>query len=301
MEQGSSLGHRSPLYSSLTIRRCNQLTQPYIIRPAEPGDIDALVQLEEESWAAPLQASRANILDGVTNSWHNDFVLELCDANGAASGRILAAMFTQFIESIGEIERVQSVTNVRSIRSDSGRVLQLLRVNTLLKSGGDWLGVAPGAALRNFGLRYAQNMGLSTVCAVTRCTNFAGSSASNDLLTYVSLRDEQGLTLDRGLNFHVACGAVIVSCISGWRPQDASNNDYGVLVEYSINEPSDSGKDEQQHRVLGADVTFDYIQAVIRRTVKKIAGDSCSDFHLPFMLVGVDSLGSTQMIRCLGT
>lgn len=161
------------------------LPQPFVIRAATPADIDVLVRLEEESWDARLRVSRDRILQSITAFPDGAFVLELNSTDGGEGGVVVAVIYTQLIEGAHAIARVASVAEAASIAiqppaaldlrrpivhnaetshgggdgtpSDSdGPALQLLRVNTLLKSGGAVAGIAAGALLRDFGLRYAQ-------------------------------------------------------------------------------------------------------------------------------------------------
>ena len=156
---------------------------------ATPADIDVLVRLEEESWDARLRVSRDQILLSIRAIPDGAFVLELeiTDNGDGDDGGVVAVIYTQLIEGVRAISRVASAAEAASIAIQSpaspavqpaetsgsggggggggGRVtsgdpgepvLQLLRVNTLLKSGGAVANIAAGALLRDFGLQYAQ-------------------------------------------------------------------------------------------------------------------------------------------------
>lgn len=147
---------------------------------------------------------------------------------------LLGAIFTQIIGSVDDIDHLRSVDESESIRDPNGIILQLLRVNTLVESGGVSTHIGVGAALRDFALVLAGGLGLSHVCAVTRCTGFEAREQSSDFEDYVSIISENGAASDAGLGFHLKRGAVVLKSVSGWRPGDTANNGYGVLVLYDL-------------------------------------------------------------------
>jgi hypothetical protein len=95
--------------------------------------------------------------------------------------------------------------------------------------------IAPGSLLLDFALEFASKMNMSLICAVTRCTNFVGTTAA-EFEDYVKSREARGPLSDRGLSFHLIRGATIIRCIPNWRPGDRQNLGYGVLVQYVIKE-----------------------------------------------------------------
>jgi hypothetical protein len=221
--------------------------KPFRIRPAIASDIDALLQLEAESWWQESRWSRERILASirrgsrissaeetsgrldVTHALSSPptgsnqttegsitsereapgddvFVLEVLKPNQdserslaqlppppmlpfsvptAATMRttLLGAIYTQFIESEDSLDSVRDVHSCHLIRSPwSGKVLQLIRVNTCVESfhtnsqsGSRNFGlIAAGAILRDFVLAYAAALGdVRSVCAVTRCTDYS--------------------------------------------------------------------------------------------------------------------------------
>lgn len=150
----------------------------------------------------------------------------------ARTAGLLGVIFTQIIGSVDDIDLITSVDESDNSRNPNGRILQLLRVNTLVESGGVSTHIGVGVALRDFALALADNLGLDQVCAVTRCTSYRGEGA--DFQDYVSSVSGKGPTLDAGLGFHLNRGANILKCVSGWRPGDTANHGYGVLVLYDL-------------------------------------------------------------------
>lgn len=147
---------------------------------------------------------------------------------------LLGAIFTQIIGSVDDIDHLRSVDESESVRDPNGLILQLLRVNTLVESGGVSTHIGVGAALRDFALVVAEDLGLSHVCAVTRCTGFEVCGQGIDFEDYVVSVSEKGAASDAGLGFHLKRGAEVLKSISGWRPGDAANHGYGVLVLYDL-------------------------------------------------------------------
>jgi hypothetical protein len=147
---------------------------------------------------------------------------------------VIAAIYTQIIDGVGAIETVASVEECSLISSKVGKVLQLIRVNTLVKSAAfsTGAGVAGGALLRDFCLEYAAQLGLSEVCAVTRCTEFV-ETRDISLENYAFSRHTFGHQSDKGLSFHLQRGAQVLKLIPSWRPNDVRNMGYGILVQYS--------------------------------------------------------------------
>lgn len=188
--------------------------------------------LEAESWSPPNRASRIKLAAALAETSLSSFVF-VAQSNEVPSAGLLGAIFTQVIGSVDAIDEAASVDESEIIQDSNGRVLQLVRVNTLVTSGGENTRIGVGAALRDFALELAVELGLVHVCAVTRCTDFEARGRGLDFEEYSYTRTERGADSDAGLSFRLKRGAKVLKCVPGWRPGDAANQGYGVLVLYT--------------------------------------------------------------------
>ena len=185
--------------------------------------------LEAESWTEPNRASRQDLAEALVEVSPTS-----CVFVAQARGALVGAIFTQIIGAVDAVDQVGRVEASKLIQDPMGRVLQLIRVNTLARSGGENMRVGVGAALRDFALEWAEELGLTAVCAVTRCTDFTGRGQGLGFEEYALTRSVRGEASDPGLSFHLKKGARVVKCIPGWRPGDIANQGYGVLVYYNL-------------------------------------------------------------------
>lgn len=203
--------------------------QPFTIRPATLLDIDVLEILEEKSWAPASRHPRHRLEADACSSPPRTFVLE-----SGHDRNVIAAIYCQFIEAVDSIEDAPHAYDCGHISSSTGKILQLLRVNTHLGSTlASSNALAGGALLRDFALEFAAELKLKTVCAVTRTTQFEGEGESS-FLEYVASREATGQLSDAGLSFHLRRGATVIRCVKNWRPEDAQNLGFGVLVHYDL-------------------------------------------------------------------
>ena len=193
---------------------------------ATPESIDDLIGLEAESWDPAMRHPREQLLARVTASPSRVFVMVLED-------QIVGVIYTQRISSLAAIDEV-TWTSEDQLYDMNGPVLQLLRVNTWVKSKpAVTKGLSVGGILRDFCLHYAHELGLSVVCAVTRTMDYASDMATQ-YEAYVQRLDSRGQSPDQGLNFHVGRGAVVVKAVEAWRPEDSGNEGFGVLIQYDL-------------------------------------------------------------------
>ena len=173
-----------------------------------------------------MRHSRQQILARVTASPSRVFAMVLED-------QIVGAIYTQRISSVATIDEV-TWTSEDQLYDMNGQVLQLLRVNTWVKSQpAVTAGLSVGGVLRDFCLHYAHELGLSVVCAVTRTRDYTPNMPTQ-YEAYVRRLNSRGQSPDQGLNFHVARGAVVVKAVESWRPEDPTNEGFGVLIEYDL-------------------------------------------------------------------
>lgn len=158
------------------------------------------------------------------------FVLEI-------GGEVVGSISTQRIASLESIDSINWI-NEDDIADPEGCILQLLRVSTFAKSAPECSqGIAVGALLRDFCLSKAKSLGLQSVCAVTKTTDYDSLSQENyeDYVHQQSSKTSLHRNRDRGLDFHLSSGATVVKSIFGWRPTDTVNEGYGILISYDLN------------------------------------------------------------------
>jgi len=268
-----------------------------------PTDSASLVALEEDSWSEATRTPLDQIMQGLDHHPCGTFVLE------STEGQVIGAIYTQFINSIDDIDAAASVEYCASIRSSTGNVLQLIRVNTLSRSrepaGGS--GIPAGVMLRDFALLYAAEMGSSVVCAVTRCTGFQRDFVTMGFEQYALSRTITGPGSDSGLSFHLKRGATVIKCISSWRAGDVSNMGFGVLVQYDVQGVLDSLKTKSGQVTLDPTLvtvlTISDIETAIQLKIESILEKpvSFADKSMPIMALGLDSLQSTQLVEDIGS
>jgi hypothetical protein len=280
--------------------------QPFSIRAAVEKDLESLLALEEECWSESTRIDGDTIRQNLLSHPNNDFVIE-----STATKDILAVIYTQRIDAMTCIDDdCESVYQCDNIRASSGTIIQLLRVNSSSYYQGAMVGtpIAAGALLRDFILSLAEELGVKTVCAVTRCTDFQLENNDSDdtlaiterYLKYVNEHADGTLHCDNGLNFHLIKGARIVSCVKGWRPNDDCNLGYGVLVEYSIS-PDGSKQTSPSLALRKRFSTIVDIEQELLKLVKnilKLHDDPHVD--IPLMTLGFDSLLLTPLVKELG-
>lgn len=157
-------------------------------------------------------------------------MLEL-DAREAAAGprRLAGVIYSQRIASVRALDGVDADT-VDRLHEDGGPVIQLLAVN-----------VDPACQSRRLGdqllefmlQRCAALADVESLVAVTLCRDFH-KHASMPIDDYLRLRNAFGFLADPILRFHELHGARIERPMPGYRPRDARNAGFGVLVSYDL-------------------------------------------------------------------
>ncbi|MHA7188582.1 hypothetical protein ACX84Q_35165, partial [Burkholderia pseudomallei] len=189
-----------------------------------------LQALELACWPAALRMPEATLAARVGRHAAGQFVLEL-DAREAAAGprRLAGVIYSQRIASVRALDGVDADT-VDRLHEDGGPVIQLLAVN-----------VDPACQSRRLGdqllefmlQRCAALADVESLVAVTLCRDFH-KHASMPIDDYLRLRNAFGFLADPILRFHELHGARIERPMPGYRPRDARNAGFGVLVSYDL-------------------------------------------------------------------
>ncbi|MDY6988821.1 MAG: SDR family NAD(P)-dependent oxidoreductase [Thermodesulfobacteriota bacterium] len=194
----------------------------YTIRHPIIEDVPALVRLEQECWPEALRAHSDVIWQRIEGFPSGQCVLLI-------DGQIVGVIYSQRIQDVSILKKT-NCQEVASFHVADGPIIQLLAVNVLPAI--QHLGF--GDQLLEFMLLFsAVRSGVERVVAVSLCKNYA-DHAGVPIQEYIRMRNEQGCLLDPILRFHEHHGAAIVEEISGYRPKDADNRGYGILVEYDI-------------------------------------------------------------------
>ncbi|PEW10110.1 SDR family NAD(P)-dependent oxidoreductase [Bacillus cereus] len=194
----------------------------YKIRMASPDDIDSLVKIEASCWAIPLQTSRSEIEQRLLDPSCFTFVLEY-------EGEVVGVNYAHRIHQ-KNIKKINSRT-LGEYRDLTGRSIQLIALNILpAYQDRGW-----GHELKEFVLQYfSLHSEIDNVYAITRCRDFNKSNCST-MHDYFNKIYRNGQLDDPILNFHQLHGAKVLGLIENYRPSDAENHGYGVLVYYDIN------------------------------------------------------------------
>jgi hypothetical protein len=184
------------------------------IRLATLDDIPALVELEGFWPSTHLSADSATLRQRLAAYPAGQFVAIAADCS------LRGALYTQRAASCAELETTTRDTEL-ALHQPRGPIIQLLGVV-------QQPGVRVGLALRDHVLELGRNDETAKrVVGITRCRNFRGSSA-DEYRTHVFESD------DPGLLFHTAAGARVRALCPQYRPLDATNLGFGVLVEYDL-------------------------------------------------------------------
>ncbi len=260
--------------------------RPYRIRLADPGDIDALVMLDEAGWAPALRFGRACIEARLANCPNGVLVAE-------TDGGVVAAVY------VGRLPTADAVhgRTLESCLDDNaveGSILQLLGV-----IAGPSAPLGLGDALLDFVLDWAScQPGVTGIAGVTR---FGAYAARADLTPeqYLALVDSDGLPLDPIVRFHHQRGARIAGLVPGFRPTDADNLGIGVLVLYPR-------QGDGQATIPRAAATLDTASmdpaAIVRASVLALLGpEKAAAFasDRPVRELGLDSLDMQELRRLL--
>ena len=235
-----------------------------------------------------MRHSQDHILHRLDKSPINNFVFEL-------EGEVMAVIYSQRINSIQPLINNEVTWATEDLLHDPlGSVLQLLRINTFkrmwkspMKSpkGSKSIpakSISAGQVLRQFCLKLAERMALSSVCTVTRTQSFEPDRSTYEDHVNQEFSKEHP---DPGLNFHTLAGASIMKTMPGWRPEDTGNEGHGVLIKYAV----------KPRPVDPTAVVYKFLIDNIMELIKH--GSPDYDIDVPIMDTGLDSLGTVRLIN----
>ena len=197
------------------------------VRCMKFGDIKEVLSLEGKCWQPHLRPNIQKISKYLQIS-KEQFVVEM-------DRTIIGVLFTQRIRS-EDVLREGKFENQVNLHDNNGTILQLCAIAV----DGDISGGNIGAELRNFALKYARSCGtLTSVVAVTRCSNFSVTSISSDL----AIKEKNSLYEEYVYNgrdptifFHISGGAKILGIVQDYRSEDYQNLGHGVLIAYDLHQ-----------------------------------------------------------------
>ncbi|NER22524.1 MAG: GNAT family N-acetyltransferase [Symploca sp. SIO1C2] len=253
--------------------------KPYHLRHPSIEDLADLVALEELCWSANLRVDANELQRRIVDFPQGQFVLGL-------EGKILGAIYSQRIDNAQLLDD-QTCTEVPSLHTESGVVVQLLAVNILPELQNQGL----GDQLLEFMLQYCSRIdGVEKIVAVTLCRNYPDYSPM-PIAEYIQQKNDSGLLVDPLLRFHQIHGAKIEKLLPGYRPKDLENQTCGVLVSYDIHhrqrfDGATVEKNPQTKVKLAED-----IDEVVASCVRKVMQQKQSfDVQRALMEMGIESL-----------
>ncbi|NES19344.1 MAG: GNAT family N-acetyltransferase, partial [Symploca sp. SIO3E6] len=267
----------SELISNIALNCFNN--KPYQLRHPSIEDLVDLVALEELCWSANLRVEAKELQRRIVDFPQGQFVLGL-------EGKILGAIYSQRIDN-AQLLADRSCTEVPSLHTESGVVVQLLAVNILPELQNQGL----GDQLLEFMLQYCSLIdGVEKIVAVTLCRNYPDYSPM-PIAEYIHQKNESGLLVDPLLRFHQIHGAKIEQVLPGYRPKDWENQTCGVLVSYDIHHRQRfDGATVEKNRQTKVKLTED-IDEVVASCVRKVMHQKQSfDAQLALMEMGIESL-----------
>ncbi len=197
-------------------------SRDYRIRQARMTDMPALMRLEDECWAKGIQAEQSIIENRLVQFPDGQLILE------GDGGGVVGVVYSQRVAAIDFTG--QTASAVQALHRADGPIVQLLALNVLpamqqLNLGDELLEVM---------LQYCALMpGIDQVVGITRCKDYP-KHKDLPVAEYIAYRNEHGRLVDPVLRFHELHGATVKGLVAGYRPKDADNNGYGVLVHYDI-------------------------------------------------------------------
>ncbi|WP_186156868.1 SDR family NAD(P)-dependent oxidoreductase [Burkholderia gladioli] len=281
----------------------------YRIRAAVPEDLGALLALEAACWPAELRMPEATLAARLGRHAAGQFVLDLAQPSGGYLP--VGVIYSQRIASVAALHEIDA-DRVDSLHVAGAPVVQLLAVN-----------VDPACQARRLGdellefmlQRCAALPEVQSLVAVTLCRDFHKHPALS-IEAYLALRNASGVLADPILRFHELHGARIERPMPGYRPRDARNAGFGVLVSYdlahrernelglaaaasSIDEDgAAAGKQDRSSRAIDAGALHAFIEDSVRRIVGE-GGELAYARDLPLMQLGLDSVGLLEFGEAL--
>ncbi|EYF04556.1 Long-chain-fatty-acid--CoA ligase [Chondromyces apiculatus DSM 436] len=258
----------------------------YIVRPAEPGDLDALDELERLCWSPEVRTPREELSDRITRYPEGQLVVERREPVRSVVGVI----YSQRIER-AEALWTCSAREVHRLHRPDGPVVQLLTLNIAPTMQEQQL----GDNLLEFMLQRCSMMnGVRSVVGVTRCKSYDKRSGV-PLSEYVHWRTSRGTLADPILRFHEMHGARVEGVVPGFRPGDTQNDGHGVLISYEPltrkrNEVTAGGQEQVERAgVAHSEASIArFVEMVIRRCLGETKEKAFAPDH-PLIDMGLDS------------
>ncbi len=198
-------------------------------------------------------------------------------------GEIAAVVYTQKIRNSDSI-----ITSSNTVPDNSGNVIQLLGA----LSDPKFATIQPGNLLIEFILQLNILRGLE-VCAVTRWSSFKkwkSESRGRTAEQYFALGS------DPTVNWHKASGATVVRLIPSYRPEDAENEGYGVLISYKQKHALSTKLPKQQakqHTKFSYSICLDKMKEMIADILSVRKANIPDDGSL--FSIGLDSLSLFEL------
>src|SRR6266850_1027174 len=254
----------------------------YIVRHATETDLDRLCQLEKLCWQHT-RTPRKQIRSRLQKYPQGQFVLE-------KERKVLGVIYSQRIATTDALMTC-TAADVHKLHDESGSIIQLLAVNIDPRAQN----AGYGDQLLEFMLQRCSLMtGIEQVAGVTLCKNYE-SAGSQSFEEYIR---RQGSSQDPVLAFHQAHGAEVVKTIPGYRPEDQTNLNHGVLVAYDLlNRPQRRADTTADTAVASLD--RQQIAQFVQGEAAQLLGISKSELDIdrPVMEMGLDSADLLKLQR----
>lgn len=247
----------------------------YTVRHAAERDLPRLSRLEELCWQHT-RATQEQLRARLQRHPDGQFVVE-------KQGELLGVIYSQRIVDVEALSS-RSAADVHELHDESGSIVQLLALNVDPAAQN----LSLGDQLLEFMLRRCSRLeGVERVVGVTLCKRFdAASGATFD--EYI--RGGQ----DPVLGLHRSHGARVVRSIANYRPEDAANQGYGVLVSYDLRDRPT--RNDSSARVHSTGLEREEVERFVRSEVVRLIGDEPEfDPARPLMEMGLTSADLLQL------
>ena len=269
----------------------------YRIRFPRVDDLEALYRLEESCWEPALRAPPGIIRDRVENNPQGQLVVE-------QQAHVVGVIYSQRLAKAEDVGAL-AAGDAHRLHFPGGPVVQLLAINILPELQDQQLG---DQLLEQMLQRCAVLSGVTAVVGVTRCKAFA-EHPGVELVDYVSMRNPHGRLIDPILRFHELHGARIGRLVEDYRPADAPNRGYGVVVEYEVRDRQRKNAARQPQVLVQEPASTQRVQDMqsIERTVTKaivgLLGTARAERSFsrvsPVMEMGLDSADLLELAETI--
>lgn len=264
----------------------------YCVRQASLDDLPALLALEWACWPEGGRVDESILRRRLGQNPCGQLALEF-------KGEVVGVIYSQRITQVEGLFGVNFAT-VDQLFNGNGSTVQIQSLNILPEH--QYSGY--GDQLLEFMLQYCTLLnGVDTVVGVTRCKDYP-KYRHMPQADYLHCRDERGVLLDPVLRFHELHGARIEQLVAGYRPADADNRGYGVLVRYDL---ACRQRQEVQRAPAALELPAIAIDDAVRQGINRCLGQALDSRLSPrhsLMELGLDSADllalSEQLVLTLG-